>query len=85
MPRYVITNGEKTGYIDLTPDKLIYSLDKTFDTRPNYVQSVEKLAEIGLNKCHAKLTYYSLMAELRSIEFIISNHELNALKKTLGK
>ena len=85
MPKYSIMNEEKMGYIDVTNDKLVYSLNKTFDTKTNYVQAVEKMQELGLNKCRAKLTYYSLMAELRSVEFIISNNELVGLKKTLGK
>ncbi len=85
MARYVISDGERSGYIDVNNDKLTYSFDKIFDTRTSYVQSIEKLQDLGLNKCKAKLTYYSLMAELRTVEFIISNNELLALKKTLGK
>ncbi len=85
MPKYSIMNDGKMGYIDVTGDKLIYSLEKTFDTRTNYVQNIEKIKDIGLNKCTAKLTYYSLMAELRTVEFIIAAHELAALKKTVGK
>ncbi len=83
--RYTITDGTNTGYIEVTSDKLIYSLDKAFDTRISYVQSIEKVQEMGLNKVKAKLTYYSLMAELRAVEFIISANELLALKKTVGK
>ena len=85
MPKYNISNGQNSGYIEVTGDKLTYSLEKMFDTRTNYVQSIEKLQELGLNKCKARLTYYSLMADLRTAEFIINNNELLGLKKTLGK
>lgn len=85
MAKYGISNGETLGYIDITGDKLTYSLEKTFDTRTNYVQSVEKLQDLGLNKVRAKLTYYSLMADLRTVEFIINANDLLGLKKTLGK
>ena len=85
MPKYNISNGQNSGYIEVTGDKLTYSLEKMFDTRTNYVQSIEKLQELGLNICKARLTYYSLMADLRTAEFIINNNELLGLKKTLGK
>ena len=85
MPRYTISDGEKLGTIEVAGDKLTYSLDKTFDTRTNYVQSVEKLQDLGLTKVRAKLTYYSLMADLRTVEFIINANDLLGLKKTLGK
>ena len=83
--QYHISNGEQTGYIEVTGDKLVCSLGKTVETKTSYVQSIEKLEELGLNKCRAKITYYSLMADTRTLEFIISNNELAGLKKTVGK
>ena len=85
MTKYGISDGSTLGYIEVTGDKLTYSLEKTFDTRTNYVQSVEKLQDLGLSKVKAKLTYYSLMADLRIVEFIINANDLLGLKKTLGK
>jgi hypothetical protein len=85
MAKYGISDGATFGNIEVNGDKLTYSLGKTFDTRTNYVQSVEKLEDLGLAKAKAKLTYYSLMADLRTVEFIINNNDLQGLKKTLGK
>lgn len=85
MTKYNISDGENLGYVEVSGDKLTYSLGKMFDTRTNYVQSVEKLQDLGLNKVKAKLTYYSLMADLRTVEFIMNANDLQGLKKTLGK
>ncbi|MFH1247184.1 MAG: hypothetical protein V1644_02270 [Candidatus Micrarchaeota archaeon] len=85
MVKYGISDGEKMGYIDVTGDKLTFSLGKTLETRTNYVQAIEKTQELGLSKVKAKLTYYSLMADLRTVEFIINANDLLGLKRTLGK
>ncbi|MFH0713333.1 MAG: hypothetical protein V1722_02245 [Candidatus Micrarchaeota archaeon] len=85
MPKYGITDGSSLGYIEVIGDKLVFSLGKTFDTRVSYIQSIEKTQDLSLNKCKAKLTYYSLMAELRAVEFIINQNDLAGLKKTTGK
>ena len=86
MYKYVVSDGQRAGYVEIKDDTLTFNLPgKAFETRMSYVQNIEKLHEIGLNKCTAKLTYYSLMAELRTVEFIIAIHELAALKKVVGK
>ncbi len=83
--RYNIFTQSKTGYIDVDGENVTYSLDRTFQTKQSYVQSIEKTGDMALSKCSAKMSYYSLMGDLQSVEFIINQNELLGLKKTLGK
>ncbi len=85
MYKYQISDGSGFGAIEVTDDLLRYSLNKTFETRLTYVQSIEKTGDKALSKCQAKLTYYNLLGDLQSVEFVINNNDFQGLKKTLGK
>ncbi len=85
MYNYHISNGSGFGSIQVTDDLLRYSMDKTFETRLTYIQSLEKVEDKALNKCSAKLTYYNLLGDLQSVEFTINNNDFQGLKKAIGK
>ncbi len=73
------------GSIELWDDGIAVRADRKVKAPYSYVQSLEKIDEVGLGKVSAAMTLYDLLGEKVALKFIINDVNLAKLKKAVGK
>lgn len=83
--RFNVFTQEGVGSISVAGDAIELRAGKMIVLKKNYVDSVEKAGELGLNKVGVKFFYYDLFGNKEERDFSMNSSDFLALKKLLGK
>jgi hypothetical protein len=82
---YTTFFNESKGTISAYEDGLEMDAPHKIMVQKSYVISIEKTATKALNKCQVKLSYYDMFGNKNSVEFMMHEDQLRALKMDLKK
>ena len=77
--------GNECGFVSIFENGIVLKKDKVFKVPFEYVKEIIVGRAMPLGKTEACITLYDFLGDKHRVEFMVSEQDLNGLKKACGK